>query len=65
MRGVRGDLGLVGGLLRVVRVPGAERRDPHRRAVAPGALPLEERGGQLPPVAALPDQPSSRFTAGP
>ena len=56
--GVRGDLGLVGGLLGVAGVPGAERGDAHGGAVAPRALAVEQPGGQLPPVGALvPDQP--------
>ncbi len=46
----------MGGLLRIVRVPGAQRGDAHGGAVAPGALALEQGGGQLAPVTAFPDQ---------
>lgn len=56
MCGVGGDLRLMGRLLGIVRVPGAQGGDPHRGAVAPGPLPVEQGRGQFAPVGALPDQ---------
>ncbi len=64
VRGIGGDLGLMGGLLRVVRVPGAQRSDAHGGTVAPRPLAVEERRGQLAPVAALPDQPQQPVDRG-
>ncbi len=43
--------GLFGGAVEVVVEPGAQRGDPHRRAVAEAALAAEEGGGQRLPFA--------------
>lgn len=49
----------------IVGVPGAERSDTHGRAVAVGALPVEQARSQLLPVAAVADQAQHPVGGGP